>query len=70
VDPAAPIHRFELILRRTLVSRSGLAGSVTTFSSWMLEGYEAFADLDGTGRSRLHNVCPHSRSLGSSPFIR
>jgi hypothetical protein len=38
------------------VPLSGLAGSITTFSSWMLEGYESFADLGGYQRGGLHDV--------------
>lgn len=35
---------------------TGMAGSVTTFSSWMLEGYEAFANFGRYNRSGLYDV--------------
>ena len=38
------------------VASAGLAGSITTFSSWMLEGYESFANLGGYQRSGLYDV--------------
>lgn len=39
----------------TLLS-TGLAGSITTFSSWMLGGYLSFANLEGYNRGGLQNV--------------
>ncbi|WVW78288.1 hypothetical protein I302_100242 [Kwoniella bestiolae CBS 10118] len=35
---------------------TGIAGSVTTFSSWMLEGYLAFSNFDGYDRKGLHDT--------------
>lgn len=35
---------------------SGIAGSTTTFSSWMLEGYQAFANADYPSTGGLHDV--------------
>ncbi len=41
----------------------GIAGSVTTFSSWMLEGYEAFSNFNGYSRSGLHDVSQVDRTM-------
>lgn len=38
---------------------TGLAGSITTFSTWMLEGFEAFADIGGFARGGLRDVSRH-----------
>ncbi|KAL1408793.1 hypothetical protein Q8F55_005606 [Vanrija albida] len=35
---------------------TGIAGSVTTFSSWMLEAYEAFANTEHYNRKGLHST--------------
>ncbi|KAL7419366.1 hypothetical protein Q5752_006204 [Cryptotrichosporon argae] len=35
---------------------TGIAGSITTFSSWMLEGYEAFLNLEKYDRKGLHDT--------------
>lgn len=35
---------------------TGVAGSVTTFSSWVLEGYQAFANSSGAARSGFYDV--------------
>ncbi|WVQ98215.1 hypothetical protein IAU59_005337 [Kwoniella sp. CBS 9459] len=35
---------------------TGIAGSITTFSSWMLEGYLAFSNYDGYNRKGLHDT--------------
>ncbi|KAK8847546.1 hypothetical protein IAR55_005404 [Kwoniella newhampshirensis] len=35
---------------------TGIAGSVTTFSSWMLEGYLAFSNFDHYDRKGLHDT--------------
>ncbi|RXK40912.1 hypothetical protein M231_01760 [Tremella mesenterica] len=35
---------------------TGVAGSVTTFSSWMLEGYLAFSNFNGYDRKGLHDT--------------
>lgn len=35
---------------------SGIAGSVTTFSSWMLEGYEAFSNFGNYPRGGLYDT--------------
>nr|XP_031860686.1 uncharacterized protein CI109_003729 [Kwoniella shandongensis]KAA5527758.1 hypothetical protein CI109_003729 [Kwoniella shandongensis] len=35
---------------------TGIAGSVTTFSSWMLEGYLAFSNFDNYNRKGLHDT--------------
>ncbi|WVQ69417.1 uncharacterized protein L199_007634 [Kwoniella botswanensis] len=35
---------------------TGIAGSVTTFSSWMLEGYLAFSNFDKYDRKGLHDT--------------
>ncbi|WWC59611.1 uncharacterized protein I303_102169 [Kwoniella dejecticola CBS 10117] len=35
---------------------TGIAGSVTTFSSWMLEGYLAFSNFDKHNRKGLHDT--------------
>lgn len=38
---------------------SGLCGSITTFSSWMVQTFEAFSDFDGQQRaSWVDNVRP------------
>jgi hypothetical protein len=34
----------------------GVAASITTFSTWMEEGYLAFANFDGYQRGGLHDV--------------
>ena len=34
----------------------GIAGSITTFSSWMLEGYLAFSNSGQYNRKGLHDV--------------
>lgn len=35
---------------------SGLAGSVTTFSTWIIEGYVAFANVEGSTRNAFDDV--------------
>ncbi|OCF45740.1 hypothetical protein I317_00228 [Kwoniella heveanensis CBS 569] len=35
---------------------TGIAGSITTFSSWMLEGYLSFSNYDGYDRKGLHDT--------------
>ncbi|KAJ9108909.1 hypothetical protein QFC21_000230 [Naganishia friedmannii] len=37
-------------------SSAGLAGSITTFSSWMLDGFGAFANLGDYSRGGLYDV--------------
>ncbi|TYJ56047.1 hypothetical protein B9479_003290 [Cryptococcus floricola] len=37
---------------------TGIAGSITTFSSWMLEGYLAFSNFGNYDRKGLHDVSP------------
>lgn len=44
---------------------AGIAGSVTTFSSWMIEGYMSFANLGNFPRSTFHSVSV-DRPAGSS----
>ncbi|CAK9779674.1 hypothetical protein CC85DRAFT_327842 [Cutaneotrichosporon oleaginosum] len=39
---------------------TGIAGSTTTFSSWMLEGFEAFADTPAGGFSKTVNGVAYS----------
>jgi hypothetical protein len=43
---------------------TGIAGSVTTFSSWMLESYLAFSNFYQYDRGGLHDV----RAVSSSRF--
>lgn len=35
---------------------TGIAGSITTFSSWMLYGYRSFANFEGYDRGGLYDV--------------
>lgn len=41
---------------------TGIAGSITTFSSWMLYGYLSFANFGGYNRGGLYDVCLLRRS--------
>ncbi len=43
----------------------GIAGSVTTFSSWMLESYLAFSNFYGYDRKGLHDVIALDSSSSS-----
>lgn len=47
------IHRYPPIY--TFLT-TGIAGCVTTFSSWMLEGYLSFSNFDHYNRKGLHDV--------------
>ena len=40
---------------------TGIAGSVTTFSSWMLEGFLAFSNEDQYTRGGFHDVSVAAR---------
>ena len=43
---------------------TGVAGSVTTFSSWMLESYLAFSNFRGYSRGGLYDVSVMGALLG------
>lgn len=42
---------------------TGVAGSVTTFSTWMLEGFEAFANIGDYNRGGLRDVSRATRAV-------
>lgn len=47
------------LINNQLISLSvGIAASITTFSTWMEEGYVAFANFDNNRRGGLYDVCP------------
>lgn len=41
-----------------LTMELGVAGSITTFSAWMEEGYISFANFENYQRGGLYDVCP------------
>ena len=62
-----PVSR--ILSQTQRLTATGIAGSVTTFSSWMLESYMAFSNFDRYTRGGLHDVSPFFRSSPTSRLL-